>query len=290
MGRPCAIDVPYACGLDVDSDVQLLDLILAKARVSQCRAAPVVGLDRGDGYLDAARRAFASDRHGVSLRLRREDFTENMIDSIAETLAAVDVEPECCDLVVDLEADAKDTGAAQGAAILERLVQLPHISAWRNVVVCCTAMPAALPYDLYCPQGYVARSDWLGYVNAVEAPGCARRDLHFSDYGVVHPRAEMVDPRLIGRELSLVYACDEHWAVYSRPIDTANESETIARLCQQRHRASAQCHSAGTLSWGDMQIQKLAYVNPSAEDRWIWPQVETNRHLSVVARQVRQIQ
>ena len=96
----------------------------------------------------------------------------------------------------------------------------------------------------------------------------------------------MVDPRLIGRDLSLVYAREDHWNVYAPRGGGASEMERIARNCCCESAADHGPPDARSSCWADTQIQRFAAGVSTELAHSVWLQLSTNRHLSVVARQM----
>lgn len=287
--RFCAIDSPYLAESSSATSAtsgHILDLVFEQARTWGCVAYPVFGLQYGAAYLHAVKRAHLLDGHGACLRLRVDDIDETALARVQQTLHAVAVQPSACDLLIDFGADAPTSALNYVTSINALLASAPFLEQWRNVIVARTSMPPALPHDLYWPRGDVERHEWSGYVGATTAISRSRIDISYSDYGVAHPSSEMVDPRLIGRDLSLVYAYDDHWRIYAPRGGGANEMEKIARHCSWDSVAEQMPSYARSPCWADTQIQRLASGVGTEHAHTVWPQLSTNRHLSVVARQL----
>ena len=284
--RLCAIDSPYLLESSSANSGHILDLVFEQARTWGCMAYPVFGLQYGEAHLRAVRRAHLLDGYGACLRLRVEDMDETTLLRLHLALEAVLVQPSACDLLLDFGADAPHSASNYVSSVTAVLASVPILDQWRNVIVARTSMPPALPHDLFWPRGDVNRHEWSGYCSATTSMSQRRIEISYSDYGVAHPSSEMVDPRLIGRDLALVYAYHNHWDVYAPCGGGADEIERIARTCC-RDSASAQIPTNAVSScWADTQIQRLATGVDAGLAHTVWPQLSTNRHLSVVARQL----
>ena len=284
--RLCAIDSPYLSESSSANSGHILDLVFEQARTWGCVAYPVFGLQCGEAYLHAVKRAHLLDGHGACLRLRVEDVDETAFVRVHQTLHAVGVQPSACDLLIDFGADAPPSASNYVTSATALLASVPFRDHWRNVIVARTSMPPALPHDLYWPRGDVDRHEWSGYLSATTSMSQSRVDISYSDYGVAHPSSEMVDPRLIGRDLSLVYAYHDHWDVYAPRGGGADEMERIARTCCRDSAPEQRNVNARASCWADTQLQRLATGVGAELAHTFWPQLSTNRHLSVVARQL----
>lgn len=148
-------------------------------------------------------------------------------------------------------------------------------------------VPAALPFDMFWPHGVLSRCEWTGYLCASDMLRRYGLRLSYADYGVHHPNAEMVDPRLVGRDLALVYATNESWLVF---VSNAGEARGIRHIANQwrdhpyRRRADIYASSP---CWADSQIELFCSTEITPYELKMWPQLATNRHLSVASRQVR---
>ena len=282
--RLCAIDSPYLSEPSSANRGHILDLVFEQARTWGCVAYPVFRLQYGEAYLHAVKRAHLQDGHGACLRLRVEDMDETVFVRVHQTLRAVAVQPSACDLLIDFGADAPPSASNYVLSVTDLLGSVPFLEQWRNVIVARTSMPAALPHDLYWPRGDVSRHEWSGYLSATTST--SRSDISYSDYGVAHPSSEMVDPRLIGRDLSLVYAYDDHWDVYAPRGGSANEMERIAQNWCRDNAADQRTVNTRSSCWADTELQRLATGVGAEHAHTLWPQLSTNRHLSVVARQL----
>jgi len=286
--RRCAIDAPHESGTGSGLPSVVLDTVFYQARINGCIASPVVGVDRSDAYLRAAGRIARIDGHGLSIRIRQSQFDATLDARLRETLVNVGADPTQCDILVDFEANSMHSSTSFAESACEAIFQLPFIEAWRSLVLCSTAMPAALPFDMYWPVGPITRHDWTGYLLAANLLKQQGLDLQFADYGVQHPNSEMVDPRLIGRDLALVYATNDIWQVYASPsADSSAIREIALQWRSDVFRRSRQSPARELDCWADAQIALSCDVEITAQELALWPQISTNRHLSVVSRQAK---
>ena len=284
--RRCAIDAPFLEITLGGSDAELLDFVFHQARSWGCIAIPVFGWQRTASYLQAVKRAIAVDGHGACLRLHVEDVDSSLALRVKDALDAIALKRSDCDLVIDFGARAPLSAASHVAAIETAFAHIPHLSTWRNVIIASTSIPAALPHDMFWPRGDLDRLEWSGFIEALCGARSGGFDISYSDYGVVHPNSEMVDPRLIGRDLSLVYAREGFWSVYAPNSIGTYAIENIALTCYRDMLADTHMNDVRSECWADKQIRRLAQSWNPEQAQLIWPQLATNRHLSVVGRQL----
>lgn len=289
-GRACAVDVPHLGSLGTALQSMVLDSVFHQARANGCRARPVVGLDRSESYVRAVRRIADTDGHGLCIRVRLTDSRDSLDGPLTRLLLALRVMPEQCDLLIDFEGSPMPTVARHAEAVCSIVGGLTLRGAWRTLVLGCTSMPPALPIDLYSPYGIVTRSDWSGYLAALKGlqeSVSEHVELEFADYGVHHPNAEMIDPRLIGRDLALVYAIDQDWVVFTSRERDASGIREIARAWKRYTTAMHVDGIPEAPCWGDLQVERMCEDEILDTEIALWPRIATNRHLSVVSRQMR---
>lgn len=290
--KRCAIDAPHVGGYEASLQSLVLDSIFHQARTYGCVAVPVVGTDRSPAYLRAIRRICSKDGQGLCIRLHHEDIDQHTASQIASLLSTLQVHPGQCDVLIDFEACVSSSPNSHSHATCAALEWLPCLNSWRSLTVAATAMPVALPVDMFCPQGDIIRDEWAGFLIAAEEMWRRGIVLSFADYGVHHPRSDMVDPRLIGRHLTLIYASESHWTIYASPYEEVLAIREVARRCLSRLKRSTYTNhrddgsATATPCWADTQIARLCDSEIDHQALRLWSQIATNRHVSLVSRQL----
>lgn len=283
----CAIDAPHESREDATLQSMIIDSVFHQARMSGCWALPVVGLERSEMYVNAVRRILAKDGHGLYFRIRQSDLCDQLDIRIASLLELIGIEPSRCDLLLDFEGYATSSAGTYADAVAAAVDQLPFVRSWRSIVLSSTAMPAALPFDLYWPHGIVPRTDWTGFRSASALLHRRGLAISFSDYGVYHPNTEMVDPRLIGRDAALVYCNEENWVVFASAGTQTGGIRAVAERWKAHTFPYGSTHDSETRCWADAQIDRICEGEISADELELWPQLATNRHLWLACRQAR---
>lgn len=285
--RGCAIDTAH---LAMDGEALLpvvIDSIFHQARINGCRAKPVVSLGDSHNHVRAIVRVLQVDGDGIVIRLRKSELDQDWPARLTNLLKLLSVQSQQCDLLIDFESHSHGSSDWRNPGIGEVLARLPDARSWRSLIVAATAIPAALPFDQYWPHGAVARSDLTNYWRSAERLSVSDFALDFSDYAVQHPNAEMIDPRLVGRSLTLVYATTTDWKIFPAPGPDAFSIRHIAR--EWKNVIDEICRQSATdgRCWADEQLEGLCDSPIELDSLRSWPQIATNRHLSVTARQMR---
>ncbi len=286
--RVCAID---SSQLVLEGEALLsvvIDSIFHQARRAGCKVKPVISLCDSESHRRALARVLHTDAAGIVIRLRKSEMSLDWPEQLSSLIYLLGVRPHDCDLIVDFESHANVSVDEDDFAteLRDVVTKLPDASSWASLVIAGTSIPAAMPFDQYWPHGSLARSEvdnfWRG------AAQLAANDLvlHFGDYAVQHPNGEMVDPRLVGRALTLVYATQREWLIFPAPGPDAFGIRHIARewknVIDEIHHERA----SGGHCWADEQLEWIRDSPVELEELRSWPQIATNRHLSVTARQM----
>ncbi len=170
---------------------------------------PVTGISR---TADLAA-ALAHQRHGIALRLTREEFESgNLTGSLQAFMAKHGLAPEGTDLIVDL--GAVDEMIVDGVAALTAafLSDVPDHRRWRTFTISACAFPM---------RGGVARNsdnlvervEWIAWRDRLhKARGRLARLPTFSDCAIQYPTGvEGFDPRIMQMSASIRYAMPDDW-------------------------------------------------------------------------------
>jgi hypothetical protein len=208
-------------------------------------------------------------------------------ERLANFLSHLSAHSSDCDLLIDFESRVHDSPNLLEADLCAVLAKLPTARLWRSLVVAATAIPAALPFDQFWPHGAVARLEITNYLRTAAHPSASSFRWNFSDYAVQHPNAEMVDPRLVGRALTLVYATADDWTIFPAPGPDAVGIRHVAREWKSIKDAQPLSLGGGGECWADEQLEWLCDSRIDVDALLAWTQIATNRHISVTARQMR---
>lgn len=106
-----------------------LDFIFNGLRFCSVHAVPVVGLVRGNEYLDRCRSIVRTDGRGVCLRIQREDFVDfpDTRSRIDEVMHLVGVGAADVDLVLDIRSLTPSERDIRARRVAELINSLPRI-------------------------------------------------------------------------------------------------------------------------------------------------------------------
>ncbi|MCC9310971.1 beta family protein [Kitasatospora sp. RB6PN24] len=236
------------------------------------------------GSLDEIRQTQLAHGAGGCLRIdlhHLPDGPRAMTEDVLDALAAVALEPQDTDLLLDAGyLPDTDTVTALVPRALEVLIWA-HTLPWRHIALAGGAFPPTLrrvtPHVLTALRRYDL--DLWEHV----ARRSAGPPPDFGDHGVTHP-----DPpaaaRVRAAPANLRYTSGRHWHVV-RAVGTAGV-DTL-RLCRQLTQADVWRDSHTDLSWGDDEIRIRAVGladgpgGPSQRRAW-----ETSHHLAAVTRSI----
>jgi hypothetical protein len=262
-----------------------LEYLFTSLRARGVDAIPVVGLLRPNDYLSACRDIITKDRHGVCIRILREDFVDSdgIDDVVGGVLETVGAEMHDVDLVIDLQALTPDEplGTHGLMALLDRLQRL---SRWRTFTVAATSFPRNLTGLPPSEFSLVPREEWNLWMSLIRSNDRMARLPTFGDYGISHPEPSEVDPRIIRPSASIRYTHDTYWLVPKgrnlRDHGFAQFHEVCRLLIQRAEYAGRQ------FSWGDQYIYDCAVRRDGPGSLTTWRKVGTSHHLAFVARQL----
>lgn len=171
---------------------------------------PVTGISR---TADVAA-ALSHQRHGIALRLTREEFESgNLTGSLQAFMAQHGLTPEGTDLIVDL--GAVDEMIVDGVAALTAafLSEVPDHLRWRTFTISACAFPMSMGGVARNSDNLVERAEWIAWRDRLHAARSRIARLPtFSDCAIQYPKGvEGFDPRIMQMSASIRYAMPDNW-------------------------------------------------------------------------------
>lgn len=247
-------------------------------RAAGSAAVPVVTLDEPQDLHLVIRDATQVDARGLVVRVDCADALEeppaDLRLTVDATLTACGVVPSDCDLLLD--AGLVDGAAAvQAGAAGAALDALPHIDAWRSIVVAFSGFPENVG-DRVQPSSVASlpRTDAAAF-NHLSARW-TRGQLVFSDYAVGVPTYADVRWSPIP---NIRYAVQDTWIVH-RAATRSNPSPQYVQLAKDV--AAASYFSGPTFSPGDRYIYDVAIGGDGPGNAGSYLKAAMSRHFHVV--------
>jgi hypothetical protein len=256
------------------------------ARRETVRVVPVTGLERADEYQSAVAEAIAQDHLGVMFRLDDEQLTDlgAAATEIHRLMERLGVGPGDVDLLVDLgEVSGNESVTVMGLTAI--LAGLPHIPAWRSLVVASSAFPdnlARFPAGTLSTTSRVDWSIWLA-LRGRQLP----RPVSFGDYGINAPVQNEIDPRIMLMSASIRYTLSDRWLILKGRNVRAHGFQQFFDLSST---LVARTDFAGAaFSAADRFIDRCSRREEGPGNATTWRQVGTNHHLTRVFRDIAQL-
>ena len=166
--------------------IHLVDGLMSRG----LRPIPVCGTvsERGSEYVHAVRRLAARNGYGACLRIERDEIDDSkaLSDSIAETLALLDVPTESVDVILDFGFVGRETAQTLRSIVSEALHVVRASGQFRNLAVAGGSVPEQLPKR---DTGVVRREPRIEFDLWAQVldTDSAMMPLAFGDFGVISP-------------------------------------------------------------------------------------------------------
>ncbi|MGA2182558.1 MAG: beta family protein [Bryobacteraceae bacterium] len=249
-------------------------------------AVPVVGLLRGDEYLQACRTIVDQDNRGVCVRIQREDFTDfdDLGGTVARVLNTVGATVKGSDLIFDLGALTPDERSLGVATVIDLANRLPYLGEWRSFTIAVTSFPQNLTGLPSSDLSLIPRQEWILRTGLVRERNRLARMPTFGDYAISHPEPAEVDPRVMRPSASVRYTCDAAWLILKARNLRDYGFEQFHEVCRVLVQRTE--YSGRRFSWGDGYIDDCAARRVGTGNLTTWRKVGTSHHLAFAVRQL----
>lgn len=288
-GRPFFLDFPWIhSGAKINIGqkgrkvvVNAIEHVFESCRSSGLAFIPVLATDRDDGRAELVKAAARRDGRGVCLRLPITGvfWPAGLPKFIEERICAIDVRPENVDLLLDL--GYVKSPPTFDAGHVKRLIEaLPHLDAWRSLVVAGTVIPASASGWEEGGITEIPRLEWHLYRDLRRlAP---RRMPAFGDYGVQHP--EPPEGGGPGMRANIRYTT-QRLVLFARGFSLIEyKSDQYRDLCKML--VGRPEFKEPTYSWGDQIIVTTAASNLRPKGEPLWRAAGTSHHLRLLSDSV----
>jgi len=226
-----------------------LSHVFQSLRTRTVEAVPVVGLLRGDEYLQTCRAIVDQDERGVCVRIQREDFADfgDIDDTVGSILDAIGTTVQNSDLIFDLRALPHDPDLGVNA-VVDFVNRLPRLREWRTFTLAATSFPQNLTGLPASDVSFVPRQDWSLWTELSRQHQSIPRLPTFGDYAISHPEPAEVDPRVMRPSASIRYTCDDAWLILKARNLRDHGYEQFHDVCRSRGRSTAGGSLVGAIS------------------------------------------
>lgn len=263
-----------------------LTFILDSARSKDLYLIPVTGVARNRDYQMAVKDAALKDRRGYCLRLENDDFGEfgTLGTKINDLLGEIGTGPDEVDLLLDFKEISSSQTAAVSIAANSLISTLPFIAQWRTLIFAGTGFPPDLSDVAASSVKTIARSEWTVWQSLVSTSSTIKRKPSLGDYGISHPSAIEIDPRIMKMSANLRYTTDTDWLILKGRNVRDHGFDQFHALCRQLIARPE--YKGAAFSWGDQSISDCAARTTNPGNATTWRKVGTNHHVTLVAGQL----
>lgn len=254
-------------------------------REMKCSAIPVTGLDRDDAYQQEVRNVLTQDKSGVCLRIKIEQAEKSSFkEDLDGLLSTLNIHASDCGFILDLGTPNFVPPKGFSKVIQAIVSRLPYLGNWRIFTVLGTSFPETMA-SIEKGGKLVPRYEWQLYKILVTNFQKARLRLPtFGDYAISHPKALIVDMRIVKPSTTIRYTANDAWYIVKGENVRDYGYGQYRRLSEQVE--TSRHYSGPTFSWGDQYIQECANRTGSTGNLMMWRQVGTNHHIAKVTRDI----
>lgn len=280
---PCYVDlfdvVPTARGMDGAHPVAIIH---EKLSADFVEVIPVLGIERDIAYKLAIRNIVVAGANAIAVRLDTEDIQlpSVLVARILRLVSEIGASDLPLHIFLDfrsIEQTASDVIQMQAA---KALVELRKLSPAR-IVFAASAMVSNMGGYKKDTLNILPRRDFLtwGLISN------SYPDVHYADYGVVHPDYFDFDPRVIKPAAKIRYTADKEWVIVKGARWQSDTSQH--RRLSQMLRAKEQFR--GDDSWGGEYIVSAANGRPKYGTLETWVTIDQNNHITHTVKQISRV-
>lgn len=275
-----ALDPEISAGC-MNSGQHVLDYIFDGLRPSGALAIPALPLTADSASLNAASRATALDGRGGAVLLRLEDLmTGNPRKAVVNFAAALGINLDELDVIIDLRAPNFEPYAAFANALIAALKRLGNLNEVRNLVLIGTAIPSSFSQIAKGTDEF-PRHDWLFFRTLVGMLPSGMRHLNYGDHTVVHPEFTAQDMRMVRPSGKIIYTAPTIYATRKGGVFRGNEAQMLGH-CSAITKEPRFVFRGGSFSLGDDYIADCANAKVGTGNQTTWKWVAINHHITTV--------
>jgi hypothetical protein len=224
--------------------------------------------------------------NGICFRLTPEQLSDASFDAFLEQdMLFYDIEPEQCDLVIDLPGTLDGQPNAAADLVTNYINRrIPMIQSWRTVTVAGSSFPIDLS-NVPVGVNTLERKEWSLYQRLFNNPLVVRKPF-FGDYAISHEALREFDI-ILTPSASIRYTIDGHWLIM--------RGQNLKRHgFVQFHSLSAslvnhEAFSGSDYSSGDRFISECAKRATGTGNLTTWRKVGNNHHITLVVDRLSRI-
>lgn len=269
-------------------------------------AIPVLGIERDEEYKSAVKNIVHLDKTEVCIRVKKEimevgvDYLNEKLKNLVEYL---EVNRNKIHLLLDFRSILND----DPKSILETAENIAKIlwslDEWKTLTIAASGYPPNLSDIKADSDGNIKRIEFDLWRKLVVKKRELTRLPSFSDYGIVHPdlSTNMEWSKVYDKlPAKIRYTNIDGWAVFKghsyskikkqfqNPSERPRFTDYMAKQFQKlsMRLVNTKDYRKKTDSWGDRCIYECAHGRNHVGDLKEWVKIDTNHHITFVAKQV----
>jgi hypothetical protein len=281
--RTCFVDLIHIAATErLKPAIHPVTHVFNELEAFGCAAIPVTAPGRDAAYHRAVHQTPARKKRGMAVRLTIEEAARPTLGTALQTLLGSEIQPENCDLILDLRAPNYTPLPAFAKLLAAIITRLPELARWRTFTVIGTSFPPHMG-EIQTNLEVIPRNEWALYkLVAVALAKAGVRIPAFGDYAINHPDMLPKDMRLLKPSATIRYAIHDAWLIVK------GRNVRDYKFGQYRGLAKSVVGHASflgtTFSLGGKYISGCANGAESTGNLSTWRWVGTNHHLEKVAR------
>jgi len=257
----------------------VLGFAMDLAKVDLTSPVAVVRLsDSEEMYSDAARTSKGGV--GAAVRLVSEDLDlepDELNEELARVLAALTLDADETDLIIDVGAIGGDFAVSGGARLIKSLLRdLEHFDEYRSVTVAAGAFPPDMSDVAAWTVGEHPRDDAALYNRIRSRP--LSRMVDFGDYGIAHPQLTTAAPFAPAPQLR--YTVADRWLTLRGRLNDPRGNLQFFDICAAM--ASRPEFVGAALGNADRRIAEGRLGGHGPGNATTWRTIGTQHHIDLV--------
>lgn len=272
----------------ISSGEHYLKVLSRYLQDEDCKAILTTGLDRDDDYNEQLAKIISrKSNDDVCIRLQDEDLdiVEDCLDELDELLAKLSISHENTHLLLDFR-EIKIEAVRQIINKVALLINTdPNILSWKTLTVAGTGYPESLSKIKANTVELIPRIEFILWDHLFKNASQLKRLPTFGDYGAVNPNIPVLDPRTMNPSAKIRYTLEKNWLLLKGHILKKEPKYKQFHLLSNELVGRAE-YLGEQFSWGDQYIMDCANHDASCGNLTTWVKVDTNHHLTFVAKQI----
>lgn len=204
----------------------------------------------------------------------------NFFEDIEQLLGKVQIKPEKCHLILDLNSADFTNTEDFSDSIIDQFNTFPYLKFWKTFTICGGSFPATNRIKVGINE--IPRGEWILFNKIIEKLHGENfeRPINYGDYGIVAPGHFEYDPLKMDRSANIRYTHNDIWyVVKGKSLKTSGHSQYFELA---KDVSDSKYFLGETFCEGDAHIKKCSLKLTSTGNPTVWNKIGFNHHFSKV--------